>query len=271
MGWAKFDDQFTDHPKIVAAGALAELLAVRAVIHCARYETDGHVRAAVLTRLTAGIPNPRKHVEALVREGLWDEDPDGDGWWVHDFLDFHPSRDELEGKRAEAKERMRRVRSQGVRTNLSRTDTEQNGNKQRSSPNPDPSRPVPVPSNAVETSREIDISSSGVSLEPAARPRNPWYDACVVAFDMPERGTHEGVFGRIAAVCKTQSHPPEEILKRVALHMATFDWAPTPASVLKRWDELGSSTVTATKEQRRQVESELERMRRRMAIVGGVA
>jgi len=105
MGWAKFDDQFTDHPKVVAAGPWAELLAMRAVIHCARYETDGHVQAAQLPRLAVGIVGPRKQVAALVAAGLWTVDPDGDGWWVHDFLDYHPSRTQKREDREIAKRR----------------------------------------------------------------------------------------------------------------------------------------------------------------------
>ncbi|MBW3663553.1 MAG: hypothetical protein KY469_10675 [Actinobacteria bacterium] len=143
MGWAKFDDQFTDHPKVVAAGPMAELLAMRAVIHCARYETDGHVQAAQLPRLAVGITSPKRHAAKLVEAGLWEPDPDGDGWWVHDFLEYHPSSEQQQEKRAEARERMRRVRA-----NKGRRSREQNANgkanRSRSSPYPVPD-PVPEP------------------------------------------------------------------------------------------------------------------------------
>lgn len=114
MGWAKFDDQFTDHPKVQAAGPWAELLAMRAVIFCARYETDGLIRKSVLPRLTVGVPSSKRHVSALIREGLWEETDDG--WLVHDFLDYHPSRDEKDAERQAARERMRNVRANKKRT-----------------------------------------------------------------------------------------------------------------------------------------------------------
>lgn len=135
MGWAKFDDQFSDHPKVVAAGPMAELLAMRAVIFCARYETDGLIRESVLPRLTVGITSPKKQVSALVREGLWEKTDDG--WVVHDFLDYHPSRADKEEERQAARERMRNVRANRKRTNPARSD-EQPQNNGRSSPYPDP-------------------------------------------------------------------------------------------------------------------------------------
>lgn len=267
MAWVKLDDSMPTHPKVMASGVDGYALDVAGISYCNRYSTDGFIASHVIGAVLPMLRNPQKVAAKLVEVGRWSQ-VEG-GWLIHDYHDYQPTAEhqrEVSQKRAEAG----RIGGSKPKPkqNAYRGEAERKQNASDFS-NPVPSRPVP--SNTVETSREIDISDTGVSLEPATRPRNPWYDACVVAFDMPERGNHEGVFGRIAAVCKTQSHPPEEILKRVALHMATFDWAPTPASVLKRWDELGSSTVTATKEQRRQVESELERMRRRMAIVGGVA
>jgi hypothetical protein len=146
MGWAKFDDQFTDHPKVVAAGPMAELLAMRAVIYCAKHETDGHILEAQLPRLAVGIPSVKRQVAALVSAGLWTVDESGAGWWVHDFLDYHPSREMKEQEREEARERMRKAResrSGNVRANKTRTEPELREKSAGSSDNPVPSRPVP--------------------------------------------------------------------------------------------------------------------------------
>ena len=99
MGWAKFDDQFTDHPKIVAAGPLAELLAIRAVIYCARYETDGFIQFQQISKLSLGISSKKHQIAALVNAGIWEE-TDG-GWLKHDFLDYHPSAQQKHEERAE--------------------------------------------------------------------------------------------------------------------------------------------------------------------------
>lgn len=136
MGWAKFDDQFTDHPKVQAVGPMAELLAMRAVIYAARYETDGVIRESDLPRLSLGITSPKRQISALLRENLWEIC--SEGWRIHDFLDYHPSREEKEADRQAARERMANVRANKRRTN-ERSSGEQAPNKQRSSPYPDPS------------------------------------------------------------------------------------------------------------------------------------
>lgn len=139
MGWAKFDDQYTDHPKVVAAGPWAELLDMRAVIHCARYETDGHISAAQLPKLALGIPAPKKKAQALVDAGRWVATDDG--WWVHDFLDYHPSREQKEKEREDARERMAKNRANKGR-NTGRSSQDVRPNNGRSSDYPDPAPPV---------------------------------------------------------------------------------------------------------------------------------
>lgn len=120
MGWARFDDAFTDHPKIRAVGVMAELLAMRAVVYAARYETDGFIRRSSLDQLTHGIPTPKRQVSSLIREKLWEEVDDG--WIIHDYLHFHPSKAELEAKRQAARERMANVRANKQRTEPEQTD-----------------------------------------------------------------------------------------------------------------------------------------------------
>lgn len=134
MGWAKFDDAFTDHPKVAAAGPWGELLAMRGVIYCARQETDGFIPTGQLARLAAGIPSPKLKAATLVSVGLWEE-TDG-GWLIHDFLEYHPSKASRVAVREEAKNRMREVRA----------------NRGRTSRNPDPG---PVPHKA-SASSEFD-------------------------------------------------------------------------------------------------------------------
>lgn len=133
MGWAKFDDGFTEHPKVVAAGPWGELLAMRGVIYAARYETDGFIPSGQLPRLSVGIPAVKRRVSELISVGLWEE-TDG-GWLIHDFLDYHPSKAEREEERQAARERMRNVRA-----NKTRTSDEVPPQLARSSDYPDPTR-----------------------------------------------------------------------------------------------------------------------------------
>lgn len=119
MGWARFDDNYTDHPKVVEAGPWAELLDMRAIIHCARYETDGLVTRSALRRLSRDIPKAPSRVLALIESGRWSVN-EGGGWWVHDFLEFNPSKAEKQRQREAGRDRVRKHRSNAV-TNASRS------------------------------------------------------------------------------------------------------------------------------------------------------
>lgn len=110
----------------------------------------------------------------------------------------------------------------------------------------------------------VEVVSSSPN---GGRPRNAHFEAAAAALDMPTRGSHEGLLGAIAAKAAKGGHPPDEILRRAALHLATFDFPLTPGSLNKRWDELGSKVVTASKAERRRVQEELERMRERERIL----
>lgn len=134
MGWAKFDDQFTDHPKVQAVGPMAELLAMRAVIYAARYETDGVIPESVLPRLAVGITSAKRQISALLQENLWEKCDEG--WRIHDFLDYHPSKADKDAERQAARERMRNVRA-----NRNRTAPDVQDELGGSSPSPSPTRP----------------------------------------------------------------------------------------------------------------------------------
>lgn len=113
MGWARFDDGYMDHPKIMDAGPWAELLDRRAIEHCAKYETDGLISKSGLRRISRDIPKVAARVLALVEVGRWTLNENG-GWWVHDYLLYNPSKQEKEAQREAGRERVRKHRSNAV-------------------------------------------------------------------------------------------------------------------------------------------------------------
>jgi hypothetical protein len=154
MTWVKLDDAFTDHPKLAPLSNRAFRLHVAALCYCARHLTDGYLSAAqarALDRANVAADrassNGRGHahgslpassvVEGQLRDaGLWEAD--GDGWRIHDYLRYNPSRRQVVGEREAARDRMARLRSSPERS-------PEHGNVRqnftRSSPSP--SRPVP--------------------------------------------------------------------------------------------------------------------------------
>lgn len=106
MPWVRMDDQFPEHPKTLNAGPLAAWLDVAAWGYSSRYLTDGIVPREVIDRLAHfdGIKKNGKPIrnhdlaERLVASGLWKPHPDG--YEIHDYLDYNPSRADVLAERA---------------------------------------------------------------------------------------------------------------------------------------------------------------------------
>jgi len=98
MAWIKLDDQIAHHPKFTAAGPVASWLFIGGLAYCARFLTDGHIPASALPTL-GNVPTPAKHAATLVKVGLWEKAPDG--YRIHDYLDYQPTREEVERRREE--------------------------------------------------------------------------------------------------------------------------------------------------------------------------
>lgn len=112
MAWGRQDDGYYDHPKTLQLSLQAIGLEWLAIAYANRHHTDGVVTKAVAVMLARG-----EHVtlfDELVRSGRWEAE--GDGFRIHDFLDYNLAAKQSEKKRKQAKERMRslRKRSQSV-------------------------------------------------------------------------------------------------------------------------------------------------------------
>lgn len=100
MTWANFDDNFADHPKVLALSDGAFRLHTSGILYSARYLTDGVVPATVAARLTPGYKPA--HLTELVKAGLWLR---GDGGYqIHDYLQWNRSRDQIMSERARKSE-----------------------------------------------------------------------------------------------------------------------------------------------------------------------
>lgn len=96
MTWAKLDDQFPTHPKVMRAGPEASWLFVAGLCYCAQHLTDGAIPKCSVPTL-ASVKNPKKLAARLVEVGLWEEAHDD--YLVHDYLAYNPARDEVEAER----------------------------------------------------------------------------------------------------------------------------------------------------------------------------
>ncbi len=90
MPWAKVDDKLHAHPKAMKAGLEALGLHLLAMSHCAAFPEDGHV-ASEFVEQKAG-KRAKTLADRLVGAGLWEEN--GNGWLIHDWLHYNPSREQ---------------------------------------------------------------------------------------------------------------------------------------------------------------------------------
>lgn len=121
MVWARLDDEMLDNPKIAKAGIYGFAMHVAGIIWCCRNLSDGRIPYARVTSLVTldkvlidtcnplALPDrptsmggddgldPYIVADHLVECGLWTRT--ADGYDIHDFLDYNPSRAEIESKR----------------------------------------------------------------------------------------------------------------------------------------------------------------------------
>jgi hypothetical protein len=105
MSWLRIDDTFDEHPKIEPLTDKAFRLHMAGLLYCSRQLTDGFVPLRVLPKL-AGYA--KRSLIELVDAGLWH--PHGDGYKLHDYLDYQRSREQVLADRAAAADRQRKAR-----------------------------------------------------------------------------------------------------------------------------------------------------------------
>lgn len=146
MSWFRVDDHLHAHSKAVRAGTEAMGLWILAGSWAAAEESDGWVPGYMLVRL-AGV-GADDLAERLVAAGLWEhaEHDDTAGYVFHQWEEHQPTRAQLEAKREQARERMRRARGQGdaVRANSEGT------SRAVTPTRPDPTRPTTTTADAAE-------------------------------------------------------------------------------------------------------------------------
>lgn len=108
MTWVRIDDTFPDHPKVVGLTDSAFRTYVAGLCYAARYLTDGAIPSSALRSI-----GPRKAAAELERAGIWQRTDHG--YAIRDYLDYNPSRAEVEANREKR-------RAAGVRAARARWD-----------------------------------------------------------------------------------------------------------------------------------------------------
>ncbi len=187
MPWVRLDEGFADHPKLREAGPLGLAMQVAGLCYCNRYLTDGFIPSSVVPTLLnlEGIGMNIWHgelmgggddatwqlvVDALLAVGLW-EQVEG-GYYIHDYLDYQPSRSQVIAEREQKREAGQRggLASAQARAQARATAPAHTPAQAESKPVPGPV-PGPVPlSESVESSQ--DHESACPQPTAAAKPKS---------------------------------------------------------------------------------------------------
>jgi hypothetical protein len=173
LTWIKIDDRAPEHPKLVAAGPVGLALWLSGLAYCNRNETDGIIQAGVARRLidtadghAATHLEPQAVIDRVVEAGLWHKLDSGD-YSVHDYLEYQPSREQLESKR-QAKQRAGRSGGKAKRKQTPSAATAEPKPVPVPVPVPVPGDPGPVAAVATTTAADLlemwaDVTSEAPS------------------------------------------------------------------------------------------------------------
>ena len=109
MAWAKLDDGYPTHPKVIQAGEKGLALDIAGMAYAAKHLTDGFIADGVLSGLYPPLKQPRKVAELLSEVGRWKRDDQRKGWWIHDYLECNFSAEATAQKRKVDRERATRA------------------------------------------------------------------------------------------------------------------------------------------------------------------
>ncbi len=197
MTWVKLDDHFDEHPKIQAVGPLGIALWTVGIAYCNRNMTDGFIPWSAARKLLSWEflgPEDEKGrpvyqvavscgmagddvtcafvIDLLLEAGLWEE-VDG-GYLIHDYLDFQPSKADLEAQR----EKLHETRSQAGRAGAAARWRDSKHGKPMANDMATASQtdgPVPVPD--ISSSSRTGERKIGYNPPPPSQATALWTDA----------------------------------------------------------------------------------------------
>ena len=114
MAWARIDDGFVDHPKVLRIWdrcPAAIGLHVRAIAYCSKHLTDGRIPRVAVTALSPVQRDRDEQTGALLDLGAWYWDEGEDTFVIHDYEDYQPTRAEVAEKRQKDRDRKNRERN----------------------------------------------------------------------------------------------------------------------------------------------------------------
>lgn len=103
--YAQLDDRFADHPNHAGLTDAAFRLHVAGILYSSRHLTDGLIPAGEIPRLVRRYRG--NALVELVGAGRWRVVTGGELYQIKDYLDWNPSRQQVEERREATRKRVR--------------------------------------------------------------------------------------------------------------------------------------------------------------------
>jgi hypothetical protein len=211
MGWLRLDDAFGDHPKIAGLSDRAFRAHVLGLLYCARQVTDGFVPKALAPRARV--------LNELTGASLWTATRGG--YRIHDWLDWNPSRAEVDSKRA-AKSMA------GAKGAASRWQADAKASASRShdrgnAPIPSPT-PTPPQQQELKTSGEAGFAVFYERFPRHMKPRDAEtaYNAAL------RRASHAEIMAGVDRLVADPNLPPKDLIPYPATWLRADSWKNDP-------------------------------------------
>lgn len=154
MTWVRYDDSFPIHRKVAPLDDATFRLHSEAIFWCSRNTTDGRIAADELHTISTRATVQR--VGKLIGRNLWHAaghecpsekcPPAGpDGWVIHDYLEYQPTKEKVRAEAAAKAERQRRwiESKRGASRDASHVASQQSSRDGPEDHAPSPPRPAP--------------------------------------------------------------------------------------------------------------------------------
>lgn len=161
MVWTKLSDNWASHPKMKRLNNRdARIFWVDSICYCNAFGTDGEFPVEAVEEIGRELSKKSSKlcVQKLLNVGLLEENRDGKSYTIPSFLEFNPSRAELEAKRESTRKRVESFRVRGTGNAVTEAPCNAVTSAlvtplvtQPCNTAPVPSRPVPSYSEEIET------------------------------------------------------------------------------------------------------------------------
>lgn len=247
------DVNYADDPKMIEAGAEAELVYVRSLAIAKRIGSDGAIHRAHLPRLCDGIfavvmgeDTPEDLAARLVKVGAWIEVPDG--WVIASWDKWNLTADEIQSRRS--------GRQKGAAIGNHRRWHEARGEfdptcvycAESLSDRSSESLSIGIETGSESTKTETETETE---LAPAERPRDLIFDALVevCAIDASQlTSSARGALNKARKELVALGASDEDVRRKADAYRAAYPGISlTPSALVKHWPALGSPTTIKPK------------------------